>query len=168
MADAPDDLVAFCEQEHPRLVGSLSLYCGDVLLAEEFAQDALRRACRDWSTVRQMAAPGAWVHRVGMNLAHSWFRRRAAERRALARTDVESVVPPATADELDVREAVAALPERYRRVVILRYFLGYSVAEVAGLLGTTASAVTSSTHRARRRLRDRLTTDDEEFCNVQA
>lgn len=110
MARAPDDLVVFCEQQHPRLVGALSLYCGDTLLAEEFAQDALRRACRDWPKVRQMVAPGAWVHRVGMNLAHSWFRRRSAERRALARSHQDLVErPPETAEQLAVRESVARL-----------------------------------------------------------
>jgi predicted RNA polymerase sigma factor len=42
----PDDaLVAFCRHEHPRLVGTLSLYCGDADLAEELAQEVLCR-CR--------------------------------------------------------------------------------------------------------------------------
>ena len=169
MPRAPDDLAVFCEQQHPRLVGALSLYCGDALLAEEIAQEALRRACRDWPKVRQMSSPGAWVHRVGMNVAHSWFRRRAAERRALARSHEDRAVhPPETVEQLTVRDAVAALSERYRRVVVLRYFLGYSVAEVAEVTGLTASAVTSTTHRAMQVLRSRLDASDEENCDVRA
>lgn len=78
------EFVAFCVEEHPRLVGALSLYCGDRALAEELAQDALTRACRDWRKVRNFAAPGAWTHRVAMNLANSYFRRRAAETRRTA------------------------------------------------------------------------------------
>jgi DNA-directed RNA polymerase specialized sigma24 family protein len=35
------EFAAFCIKEHPRLVGALSLYCGDRVLAEELAQDAL-------------------------------------------------------------------------------------------------------------------------------
>lgn len=75
---APADLAAFCRLEHPRLVGTLGLYTGDADLAEELAQDALLRACRDWDRVRTFAAPGAWVHRVAINLANSAFRSRAA------------------------------------------------------------------------------------------
>jgi DNA-directed RNA polymerase specialized sigma24 family protein len=83
--EAPDDvaLVAFCEREHSRLVGALSLYLNDPLLAEELAHEALIRIMDAWPRVSAMAAPGAYAHRVAMNLANSWFRRKAAERRAL-------------------------------------------------------------------------------------
>lgn len=37
-------LAEFCRREHPRLVGALSLYCGDSDVAEELAQEALIRA----------------------------------------------------------------------------------------------------------------------------
>src|SRR5680860_1449248 len=79
------ELVAFCEREHPRLVGALSLYTNNTAVAEELAQEALVRVMDAWPRVRTMAAPGAWAHRVAMNLAASWFRRRSVERRALAR-----------------------------------------------------------------------------------
>src|SRR5918992_733978 len=84
---APGDLTAFCRREHPRLVGALSLYCGDLFLAEELAQEALARVCRDWSRVRRMDHPAAWAQRVAINLANSQFRRRAAERRARQRLE---------------------------------------------------------------------------------
>jgi response regulator RpfG family c-di-GMP phosphodiesterase len=42
-----------------RLVGALGLYTGDHDLAEECAQEALTRACRDWRRVSAMEAPGA-------------------------------------------------------------------------------------------------------------
>jgi len=58
-----DPRVAFCHREHRRLVGALTLYCGDAELARDLAQEALARACRDWSKVSRMAAPGAYVHR---------------------------------------------------------------------------------------------------------
>lgn len=55
-------LVAFCEREHPRLVGALSLYLNNPSLAEEFAQEALIRVMDAWPRVRQMPAPGAYAH----------------------------------------------------------------------------------------------------------
>lgn len=159
MGRPPPELVAFCQREHPRLVGALSLYCGDAALAEELAHEALTRACQRWDHVRAKEAPGAWTHRVALNLAHSWYRRRAAERRALTRHGADRPAGPASADHLAVRSAVARLPHRERRVVVLRYYLGYSPQEVADLGGQTPEAVRTLTHRAVTRLRGHLGPD---------
>lgn len=48
--------------------------------------------------------------------------------------------------------AMAALPPRYREVLLLRYYNGYSAAETAGLLGLTAQNVRQLTVRAKRLL----------------
>ncbi|HEY7874361.1 MAG TPA: sigma factor, partial [Actinomycetota bacterium] len=81
----PRALADLCEQEYPRLIGALSLYCGDRALAEEFAQEALARLCLHWHKVARMQSPRAWVHRVGINVAHSHFRRVVAERKIRSR-----------------------------------------------------------------------------------
>jgi RNA polymerase sigma factor (sigma-70 family) len=154
-ADRPE-LIAFCEREHPRLVGALSLYCGNPDVAAEIAQEALIRAVRDWPKVRQMQAPGAWVHRVAMNLASSWFRRRSAERRALRRHGVAPEAIPDAIDLSEVRDAVTALPQRQRKVIVLRFYLGFSVAETAAALGATEQATAALTYRATRVLRAQL------------
>lgn len=148
MAAPEDALEAFCRREHRRLVGALSLYCGDVALAEEIAQEALYRACRRWSHVGDMAAPGAWVHRVAINLANSVYRRRRAERRAHERQLPVAAHAPDQAAALAVRQAVAGLPNRQRAVLVLRHFCGHSVAETAEVLGVSAGAVKQLTHRA--------------------
>src|SRR5687768_13383272 len=104
-----EDLAGFCRREYPRLVGTLDLYCGDVDVAEELAQEALARACAQWRRVAGMAAPGAWVHRVAINLANSRFRRLAAQRRAEARTgNTDASRGPDIADSVAIRTAVAA------------------------------------------------------------
>lgn len=155
--EAPDDLVAFCRREHPRLVGALDLYVGDVHVAEELAQEALVRASQHWSRVSRLDSPGGWTHRVATNLANSWFRRRAAERRARGRIDpVVAHRDPDGADRESVRRAVSALPDRQRLVLVLRYYLDLPAAEVAQRLDTTPAAVRASTKRAVARLREQL------------
>ncbi|MHB8467474.1 MAG: RNA polymerase sigma factor, partial [Acidimicrobiales bacterium] len=111
---APPDLVTFCREEWPRLVGALALYCGDRDTAEELAQEALVRVWRHWPNVREAASPRAWAHRVAINLANSWFRATLARRRAMSRLDPQggdAHDDQDTAHTLAVREAVAALPE---------------------------------------------------------
>jgi DNA-directed RNA polymerase specialized sigma24 family protein len=108
-----DALEALCRREHPRLVRSLALYTSDALLAEELAQDALLTACRRWAEVQQMASPGAWLHRVAINAAHTHFRRRRAEHRALQRRRGGAQAAYETAEVLAIsREAVRSLTHR--------------------------------------------------------
>jgi RNA polymerase sigma-70 factor (ECF subfamily) len=156
---APADLTAFCEEHWPRLVGALSLYTGDALLAEELAQDAVAQLCRHWRRVCRMDAPDAWLHRVARNLAHSHFRRAARGARASSGLQPEIVHPD---DEvIALRVAVASLPERERDAIVLRFYLGYSVRETADALGCPEGTVKTLTHRAVGRLRESGYVDEE-------
>lgn len=156
-ARPPGDLDAFCRREYPRLVGTLSLYCGDRHLAEELAQEALARACGRWAEVSQMHAPGAWVHRVGINAANSYWRRLRAGRRAQARLQSGAKLDhhdPDSASDDALRRAVAELPDRQRTALVLRYFAEMSVPETASTMGISDQAVRNLTHRAVARLRE--------------
>lgn len=159
MSQVPGDLAAFCEREYPRLVGTLSLYCGDRDLAEELAQEALARACDRWSRVREMAAPGAWVHRVAINAANSHWRRGRAARRAQHRLEAAAPsnhVDPDVTSNVALRDAVHALPPRQRTALLLRYFADLSPEEVADVMDVSPQAVRNLTHRAIRQLRVHL------------
>jgi RNA polymerase sigma-70 factor (sigma-E family) len=157
------ELSAFCRREYPRLVGALSLYCGDAYVAEELAQEAIVRVVNDWGKVRRLAAPGAWAHRVAINLANSHFRRRLAERRAKQRLYARAALAvhqPDTSTAVAVRQTVASLPQRQRAVIVLRFFADLSVREVADVLGCPDGTVKSLTSKALASLR---TTDLSEL-----
>src|SRR4051794_33589310 len=100
--DTLDDVDGFCRREWPRLVGALSLFTGDADLAEELAQETLARVCRDWRRVSQLAAPGAWAHRVAINLARSHFRHRAVAQRHAGALVSQATVDDDTASTLAV------------------------------------------------------------------
>lgn len=149
------ELAAFCARDHRRLVGSLTLHCGDPHVAAELAQEALARVCADWRKVGQMDAPGAWLHRVAVNLASSHYRRRKAERGAVARFGLRQVEDhgPDPAGALAVRRAVAALPLRQRTALVLRYYSDLSVEQTAEAMGCAPGTVKSLTSQALASLR---------------
>lgn len=153
-----EELERFCADAYPQLVGALTHQFGDRWLAEELAQEALVQACDRWTRVRSLASPVGWAFRVGLNLGRSRLRRRGAERRARARCgpDREVARDPDAADRIAVRNALEELSDRQREVVVLRYFLGLTASEVAGLVGSSEGAVRVTTHRAITRLRDVL------------
>ncbi len=156
-AAAPPELAVFCDREYRRLVGALGLYCGDRDLAEDLAQEALVRVCQHWPQVKEMASPGAWAHRVAINLANSHYRRRALHRRVTPLiTERGDRHDADVAAGVDVRRALLALRPRYRTAVVLRYYLGHSTRETAGLMGVPEGTVKSLLHRAVGQLRDAL------------
>lgn len=157
MDQEDDDFTFFCMREHPRLVGSLTLYCGRIDVAEELAQEALARACLGWPRVRLMSSPGAWVHRVAMNLANSWFRRLSVERRARQRQHQRDAPEDTdTAERMAVRAAISRLPRRQRMAVVLRYYLDLPVAETAAEMQCAEGTVKALTFKGLAGLRSQL------------
>lgn len=150
-----DDPAAFCDQVRTRLVGALTLACGDRDVAEELAQDTLVKVWERWAQVKAMDSREAWVFRTAFNLAHSWGRRTGAERRANRRagTNERWTSDDDLAEVVAVRRAVACLPDRQRAVIVTRFYLGYDVAATAALLGCAPGTVKAATHQALENLR---------------
>lgn len=160
------DQVGFCLGVYPRLVSFLRLYSGDRSLAEDLAQEALARALADWENVAAMESPDAWVHRVAMNLASSWFRRRSVASRA-ARRLIPDLAPATEADwveTVDVQRSLARLPLRQRQAVLLRHLGQLSVAETAVAMGCAQGTVRALTAQGIERLRA-LAQDHEEVTD---
>lgn len=153
----PDDLAAFYADQYDRVWAALTLFTGDRRLAEELAQEAFVTTCQHWERVRTMEAPGAWVHRVGINLAISRARRRSTELRVVRREGAGAPTASAGADaglgDEAVRAAVAGLPDDERAVVVLRFHADLSVADTATALGVPEGTVKTRTRRALARLR---------------
>ena len=150
-AEAPVEFDLFCRAEYNPLVRSLSLYCGNPYIAEELAQEALVRACSHWPKVQKMEHRGAWLRRVGLNLANSHFRRRGAERRATARLEAEPArdhLDPDTDSALPIRAALTSLSRRQRAVIVLRFFDDLTYRQVAEIMGCSENTAKSLARRA--------------------
>jgi RNA polymerase sigma-70 factor (ECF subfamily) len=141
----PDDLAAFYAAEFDRVRGSLVLFTGSRDVGEELAQEAFVRACQHWEKVRALDAPGAWVHRVGINLAISRGRKLRTERRPHRRSGRPVDVEPAEVVGPELRDALLALGTDERAVVVLRFYGDLSVAQVAEILSIPEGTVKTRT-----------------------
>lgn len=77
------------------------------------------------------------------------YRAKQRHPQAELEEDTGCVAPPSDGT---LAGAIAALPPRYREVLLLKYYNGYSAAEIAGLLDLTPGNVRQLTARAKRRL----------------
>lgn len=147
-----EDLVAMCQREYPRLVGMLGLYCGDRDVAEDLAQEALIRLCRDWRRVREHQARDRWLHRVAINLAHSHYRRKTIERRALSVLGARPVQDPPLGSDVESVELLKNLPHRQKAALLLHYYLDMTVPEVAQVMDIPEGTAKTLIHRGSRAL----------------
>ncbi len=162
----PLELTLFCEQQWPRLVGTLSFLVRDLRTAEDLAQETLARACQHWHKVSMMDFPGVWMHRVAVNLARSHNRRQSTRNRVaptLVERDAVARDPETT---IALRDAVSALPERERVAVTLRYFADLSVRDTAAVMRINESTVKYLAQRAIERLRASALVDFEEVADA--
>jgi RNA polymerase sigma factor (sigma-70 family) len=126
---------------------------------EDLAIEALARAYARWNAVEKMEYPGAWVTRVGVNLALDQVRRKEIHQSPfVVRDESEQVVLRA-----DLISAIRHLPKRQQEVVVLRHVVDLSEADVSHALGISEGSVKTHLHRAIKELRKALT--DEERPN---
>lgn len=93
-----------------------------------------------------------WLFRVAVNQCRDEWKR--GRRREVPLEDARLVAVPEP--EREVLEQVAALPEKLRTVIHLHYYEGYSLKEIASLLGVSVSAVKMRMKRGREALKVRL------------
>jgi RNA polymerase sigma-70 factor (ECF subfamily) len=131
--------------------------------ARDIAQETFIKAFGNLPKLRKPESFASWLYHIADLTALSIARR---PRREVPLPSVEALVSPAPQAEVSelteqVREALAALDEPTRLAVVLHYIDGYSHAEVANFLGTTAGAVRTRVSRAKSRLREEIMSETE-------
>lgn len=97
----------------------------------------------------------SWLLRVAINACRDYlrnfFRRNAVPLEMLGETLTEE-----QENHREVLEAVLALPDKYKDVIYLHYYEGYSAAEIGAILGKKENTVYSLLSRGRTMLKERL------------
>jgi RNA polymerase sigma-70 factor (ECF subfamily) len=132
--------------------------------AEDVAQEAFLRAHRFFASIKDRERFRAWLVRTTFRLALDRMRgeRRRTRREDAAASEAEFDAPSAEDDAIRTQErarveaAVAALPHKFRLVMVLVAIEGQDLAAVARLLELPEGTVKSRLHRARKDLAERL------------
>lgn len=118
--------------------------------AEDVVQDVLIKFINICPAFKSDEHEKAWLIRTAINqsrdlLKSSWFKKT----RPLFDEHILTFAP----EQNEVLTAVMELPQKYKGVIILFYYEGYSISEIAKILGQKESTIGSQLNRARKMLK---------------
>lgn len=134
-----------------------ALTAGDHHLAEDLVQIVLVRLYLSWGRVVRPGSVDAYARRSLVNAFVDHRRRPSVSRESS--TDELPDHPAYVAEEgldLELLDALRALPERMRAAVVLRHVIGLSVEDAADALSCSTGTVKSQTARGLDKLREAL------------
>lgn len=122
--------------------------CGDWHRADDLLQTALTKLYVAWPRIRHEGNEEAYVRQIMVraNIDESrrpWRRERPTEHLP----EAAAQGPTSTEERSALFDALQALPEQQRKVVVLRHWLGLSVRETAAELGIVEGTVKSHSSR---------------------
>jgi len=144
------------------LYGTAYLMTGNASLAEEQVQECFLAAWRGIRGFRLGRPVKPWLVRILVNRVMSHHRRPSLHttplEQGIHQGGAEAVGEMAERVESrdEVRRALAALSPEHRQVVMLRYFTGLSLPQLAQVLNCREGTVKSRLHRALRHLREEI------------
>ena len=151
------------DQEYVSVYRAIRAVVLDSAAAEDLTQETFVRAYRARSRYTPTAPPGAWLRRIGINLAISYLRRQklarflparlyiAPDRREYDRAEARDVVT----------KALEALSPKLRAAVVLHYYEGLTREEIADVLQVPAGTVASRIAKAVAIMRKNIASDPE-------
>ena len=153
-----DEAVTNLYAVHYRSLVRLSaLLVRDTALAEEVVQDSFVAMHSAWRRIADPDKALAYLRRTVVNASRSALRHRGVvERKAPApMPDAASAEHSAliALEHAEVIRALSALPERQREVLVLRYYVDLTEADIADTLGISRGAVKSHASRGMSALR---------------
>jgi RNA polymerase sigma-70 factor (ECF subfamily) len=135
-----------------RLDHAARLILRDPELARDAVQEGLIRAWRDLRKLRDPARFDAWLYRLTVNACLDLARQR---RRRVIEVELTPIHQPALpdssfayADRQLVDEVLRELDEQGRAIVVLHYYIGLPLTDVATTLSIPLGTVKSRLHRA--------------------
>lgn len=149
MAQTEELFAQIWEAYGPRLYRFCLLQMKNQTDAEDVLQDVLIKRLYQAPQFKSPEHERNWLFQVAMNLCRDeWRRSRRSELPLEAAAEVS--IPPV---ELSLLEQAADLPEKQRTALHLYYYEGYTVREIARLLGVTAPTVKMRLKRGREALK---------------
>lgn len=121
-------------------------------LAEDAAQEAFAVACRDIGSLKSKERFAAWLAGICRNVSRQMLRTKNIRPASLSSEQTVQDDDCGQDRREAIRRAVWSLSESERELVVLRYFDGFSQAQISKVLGISSQAVNGRLVRAKRKI----------------
>ena len=128
--------------------------------AEDAVQDVFLRYMTAAPFLRDSEHERAWLIRVTVNRCCDLLRRRKIRSYVSLDEVPETAADDTALESSDLMHTLSKIPEKNRGAIVLHYLEGFSVEEVAKMLGISQSAVKMRLARGREALKDLLSAED--------
>jgi RNA polymerase sigma factor (sigma-70 family) len=132
--------------------------------AEDVTQEVFLKAYHNLRSLRRWESFGFWLYRIARNQCKKWVRSqsRRPDSSLIEDQDPKVVEKPSLdayrvgqVDE-SLWEALDSLSEIYREVILLHYFGGMTIKNIARAIGVSPSAIGMRLNRARAQLKEEM------------
>lgn len=165
---------ALMHKYYPRLLNFIHRFVGRREIAEDLTQEVFIKVYQAACAYRPQSKFQTWIYTIAKNISLNELRRNRGSVVSLdepfssqegeLRRDVEDPSGARPDEDLlrqetmkAVRQAIHALPENQRMVVILRRYEQFSYEEIAQTMRVSVKAVKSLLSRAKENLKNKLT-----------
>ena len=152
-----DELCRYIKLYHGAVYRAVFSYLHNASEAEDIVQETFVKLFNTNKSFESDEHCKAWLIRVAINLSKNLlksFRYTHTE-------ELDEAIPVESAEDCALADALSALPPKYRAVIHLYYYEGYSAKEIAEILGLTVTAVTTRLARAREKLKALMTAEEK-------
>ena len=130
-------------------------YLGDRQKAEDVCQDVFVRLITT-SPQLQEGREKAWLLKVALNRCRDLWRGAWLKRVVLGSPAFELVPAPdeidSLADRQEIMQAINQLPTAFKEVILLHYYQGYGISEIAEMMELPEGTISSRLSRGRKKL----------------
>lgn len=144
------------DQVKQKLFAMALIYLKQYEDAEDALQETAYAAYKNYGRLRDPGRFDAWIASILFRQCHKQYRKRRNQDRLEKALREAAFAAPYSAQERELMEVVHTLPENLCRTVLLKYFGGYKISEIAQILKIPEGTVKSRLHKAVEILKERM------------
>ncbi|MBR3119426.1 sigma-70 family RNA polymerase sigma factor [Oceanobacillus profundus] len=154
------ELIAFIIENKESCYRIAYSYVGNQEDALDIVQDAIHKSLIRINTLENQVGLKSWFYKIVVNTSLDHLRKH--KRLSVVDDTVMEVLANGREDEyhhLDLQEAIDHLPDKYKTIIILRYFEDMKIEEIAKIVGENVNTVKTRLYRALKILKVELDED---------
>lgn len=129
--------------------------------ALDIVHDAVCKSLANINTLKDTNSIKSWIYQIISNCAIDYIRKNKKYTEISDDLQYENAIGYDTYEDIDLQEALDRLPEKYRIVIVLRYFEDMKIGDIAEILNENENTIKTRLYKGLSKLKIDLIEDEE-------